>query len=135
MNKSQQQVLEFHQIFGAPVADKPTLIPEADWKLRVGLILEELIELEDAFLAGDLIEVADALGDLRYVVDGGGVQTGIDLDPIVDEIHRSNMTKLGADGKPIISRGEELDGKPLGKVLKGPNYEEPDIASVLAAQQ
>lgn len=72
----------------------------------------------------DLVETADALGDLDYVVQGGFLAFGLPASQITQEIHRSNMTKLGADGKPILA--------PDGKVVKGPNFQEPRIADVIA---
>lgn len=89
-----------------------------------------LRELETAFLAQDLdrsryylsIIVEDCLQTLT--------RAGIDPQPFFDEVQRSNMSKLGADGKPVRSRGWELDGAPLDKTLKGPNYSPPDLLSV-----
>lgn len=87
--------------------------------LRHELIREELAELKQAHDKGDLIGIADALADLAYVVVGAAVAFGIPLDRVFDEVHRSNMSKLGEDGKPIYRED--------GKVLKGPNYTPPDI--------
>jgi predicted HAD superfamily Cof-like phosphohydrolase len=133
MNKMQQQVKAFHIAFGAPVADKPTLIPDERGDLRADLIYEEWEEYGVALDDGDLVEIADALGDLLYVVFGAAIEHGIDLEPVFNEIHASNMSKLGADGKPITSRGEELDGAPAGKFLKGPGFQPPenDIKEIL----
>ena len=75
----------------------------------------------------DLIETADALGDLKYVVEGAALVFGIPLEPVFMEIHRSNMSKLGTDGKPIYRED--------GKVLKGPNYTPPNVAAVLAIER
>ena len=142
-----EQVREFHQTFGHPISDVPTEATPALRKLRLDLILEELKELAEAsgfelisvfndqtedmemvFIATqaevDLVEVADALGDLDYVVAGAALVFGLPHDAVVTEIHRSNMSKLGADGKPIYR--EDM------KVLKGPNYFKPDIAKVIA---
>ena len=116
-------VREFHEVFGHPVADEPGLIPDERAWLRYDLISEELSELFDAILAGDMVAIADALGDLDYVVQGAFLEWGIPELDTVREIHRSNMTKLGADGKPIY--------KDSGKVAKGPNFEEPDLEGVL----
>lgn len=91
--------------------------------LRVKLIREELKELEEAIVYKDLIEVADALTDLLYVVYGAGHTFGIDLNKTFEEVHRSNMTKLGPDGKAIKNA--------YGKVTKGPNYKEPNLQMVL----
>lgn len=91
--------------------------------LRLELIREEFEELTESTKKRDVIEMADALGDIAYVVVGFALEMGIDLNAVVAEIHASNMTKLGEDGKVI--RRED------GKVLKGPNYRKPDIKSVL----
>lgn len=119
-------VREFHEAFGTPVGDRPALISPDRASLRRALIAEELDELAEAQLMGDLVAIADALGDLAYVVYGAAIEYGIDLDAVVAEIHRSNMTKLGDDGKPIYRAD--------GKVLKGPHYEPPSLARVLEVQ-
>ncbi len=124
MKKLMAQVQEFHEVFGHPILITPTLAPENRAKLRIELIREELQEFIEAIEEGDIVKVADSLGDLAYVVAGAGHEFGIPLDLVVEEIHRSNMSKLGADGKPIY--------RDDGKSLKGPNYTPPDIASILA---
>ena len=119
-----QMVREFMETFGHPVFDKPTLIEDKAWEeMRVGLIEEELQELKEAVEARDIVAIADALGDLEYVVNGMALGCGIDLPAVVTEIHRSNMTKLGPDGKPIYRED--------GKILKGEGYEQPDLPTVL----
>lgn len=118
------QVGEFHRAFGLPVQDLPTEpVGAAQVALRQALIAEEVGELADAAAAGDLVGVADALADIVYVAYGTAHVYGIDLDAVLDEVHASNMTKLGADGRPV----HRADGK----VLKGPGYRAPDIAAVL----
>lgn len=77
----------------------------------------------------DLIEVLDALGDLNVVVNGFGVELGVDMRAVDAEIFASNMTKLGSDGQPIVSDG--TDGHPRGKIIKGPHFMEPQIAAAL----
>ena len=116
-------VRQFHEVFGHPVAGVPGLIPDERAWLRYDLIAEELSELFDAILTKDMVKIADALADLDYVVQGAFLEWGIPELDTVREIHRSNMTKLGADGKPIY--------KDSGKVAKGPNFEEPDLEGVL----
>lgn len=138
VKNSYQMVREFHEKFGHPIADEPTALTIDYQLMRLELIREELVELYEAcgydakaiaeatverWDATDIVEVADALGDLEYVVNGFAVSAGIDLPAVVTEIHRSNMTKLGEDGKPIYRED--------GKVLKGPNYEEPQLMDVL----
>ena len=92
--------------------------------LRQALIEEEVAELAAASRGGNLVGVADALADIVYVAYGTAHVYGIDLDAVLDEVHASNMTKLGADGRPV----RRADGK----VLKGPGYRSPDIAAILA---
>lgn len=92
--------------------------------LRLDLIFEETQELVVAVSAYDIIEVADALADLLYVTYGAALEFGIPIDRIFEEVHRSNMTKLGEDGQPLYREGD-------AKVLKGPNYERPNIEGVL----
>ena len=109
----------FMKTFGQEVKTKPEF-PDLDTvALRYDLIREELQELFDAIGEKDIVEVADALTDILYVTYGAGHAFGIDLDACFDEVQRSNMSKLGADGKPIY--------RDDGKVLKGPNYFEPDL--------
>jgi predicted HAD superfamily Cof-like phosphohydrolase len=132
-------VREFHAAFNHYISDKPTLTPtgcddpKSLHNLRVKLIREELEELEEALAANDIVEVADAISDLLYVVVGAGVVYGIPMEETFAEVHRSNMTKLGEDGRPILNGVNcDLDpSKPLGKVIKGPNFREPDFRSIL----
>lgn len=111
------------RLYGPPAF----LESDADNELRVSLIEEEAQEFADAVHARDIVETADAIGDLLYVVYGAALAFGIDADAVLAEVHRSNMTKLGEDGKPIY---RETDGK----VLKGPNFELPKIARVLGIE-
>ena len=92
-------------------------------ELRYALIEEELHELREALDDKNIVEVADALTDLLYVVYGAGHSFGISLDKCFEEVHNSNMSKLGADGMPIYRED--------GKVLKGPNYWKPDLKKVI----
>ncbi len=147
-----QQVGEFHRVYSHPLHTRPQIPDTKTAKLRLALILEEFIELSEAMLdesqpsaksyldklnasfseidsltdedmAVDLVEVADALTDINYVTYGAGHCFGVDLDVTMEEVQRSNMSKLGADGKPIYSE--------QGKVLKGPNYEPPNLKKIL----
>jgi predicted HAD superfamily Cof-like phosphohydrolase len=126
-NTNFEMVKEFHEKFAHPVraiSDGPKLITDETLKsLRLDLIAEEFAELQYAVEAGDIIEIADALTDLLYVVYGAGHCYGIDLDACFEEVHASNMSKLGEDGKPIY--------RDDGKVLKGPNFKLPDLRKVL----
>jgi predicted HAD superfamily Cof-like phosphohydrolase len=117
---------DFMEAFGQAVHIEPTLRSEPVQDLRVDLIAEELDELRAAFANHDIVEVADALTDLLYVVYGAGHAFGIDLDECFYEVHKSNMSKLGEDHRPIY--------RDDGKVLKGPNYFPPDLARVLCIE-
>jgi predicted HAD superfamily Cof-like phosphohydrolase len=114
---------DFMEAFGQEVLDKPTLPDFNLAELRIDLIQEELQELIDALDAKDIVEIADALTDILYVTYGAGHSFGIDLDECFLEVHRSNMTKLGEDGRPLY--------RPDGKVMKGPNYETPQLAKII----
>lgn len=117
----QDLVREFHFRFSAPIGCD--LDNDLVNKLRYDLIREELDELFDALFDRDLVAIADALGDLAYVVYGAAVTYGIDLDPVIREIHRSNMSKLMPDGS--VAYRED------GKVLKGPNFTPPNLAPLV----
>lgn len=100
---SQRCVMDFHTAFDILISPSPTLADEKTRSLRVELIREEFRELMDAYDKEDIVEVADALGDLIYVVVGAALSHGIDIAPVFAEIHRSNMSKVGGfkreDGK------------------------------------
>tara|TARA_B100002052_G_C15750973_1_gene537720 strand:- start:282 stop:650 length:369 start_codon:yes stop_codon:yes gene_type:complete len=114
-----EKVKEFMTIFGQEVKTKPEFPSEKILDLRKKLIEEEYQELKDAIDDNDIIEVADALTDILVVTYGAGIAFGIDLDKCFEEVHRSNMSKLSDEGKPIYNE--------YGKVMKGPNYSPPDI--------
>jgi predicted HAD superfamily Cof-like phosphohydrolase len=116
-------VREFHEKFHVAIEAEPTFPSQAIRDLRFELIQEELGELEVADGNDDLIEVADALTDLLYVIYGMGHAYGINLDDCFREVHASNMSKLGHDGKPILRAD--------GKIMKGPNFRLPDLQRVL----
>ena len=118
-----EKVENFMIAFKQEVKVQPELADFNTAELRLDLITEELDELSVAIDNDDLVEIADALTDLLYVVYGAGHAYGIDLDECFDEVHRSNMSKLGEDGKPIYRED--------GKVLKGPDYFTPDLESIL----
>lgn len=105
--------------FGQEVKLRPDWAGDEVADLRIELIAEELQELCEAVDNRDMAEIADALTDLLYVVYGAGAAYGIDLDATFDEVHESNMSKLGEDGNPIYRED--------GKILKGPNYWAPDM--------
>jgi predicted HAD superfamily Cof-like phosphohydrolase len=114
-----EDVKIFMKTFGQKVITKPEFPDKRTMNLRFDLIKEELNELEQAMKEKDLKEVADALADILYVTYGAGCAYGIDLDKCFKEVQRSNMSKLGEDGKPIFNE--------KGKVMKGPNYIEPNL--------
>lgn len=118
-----EKVENFMRAFGQDVKDHPELADFNTAELRLELITEEVQELATAIDNDDIVEIADALTDILYVVYGAGHAYGIDLDDCFDEVHRSNMSKLGPDGKPIYRED--------GKVLKGPDYSPPDLESVI----
>ena len=112
-------VKTFMETFGQMVRTKPQFPDEKTMQLRYDLIKEELNELELAMKTKNLKEAADALADILYVTYGAGYAYGIDLDKCFKEVQRANMSKLGTDGKPIYND--------KGKVMKGPNYSEPNL--------
>ncbi|MGO9381179.1 MAG: hypothetical protein ACLP4W_03575 [Mycobacterium sp.] len=129
LSEPMQCVLEFHRAFGLPGAARPlapAAVPAALAELRIALLVEEVQEFADAARSGDLVALADALADIAYVTYGAALTYGIDLDAVLREIHRSNMTKLGPDGRPVL-RGD-------GKVLKPASYRPPDVQALLAVQ-
>lgn len=116
---------DFMEAFGQKVELEPTWPDFNTRELRLELIQEELDELAQAIDERDMVQIADALTDLLYVVYGAGHAFGIDLDECFAEVHRSNMSKLGPNGKPIHRED--------GKVMKGPGYFEPDLEGILGA--
>ncbi|MBV9447509.1 MAG: nucleoside triphosphate pyrophosphohydrolase family protein [Streptosporangiaceae bacterium] len=120
-------VTEFHAAFRLPVRELPSadIDPELA-SLRIALLEEETGEFVTAAEKGDLIGIADALADVVYVAYGTALTYGIDLDAVLQEVHRSNMSKLDADGRPLI--------RDDGKVLKSERYSAPDIRAVLDRQ-
>ena len=113
----------FMNTFGQEVKNKASFSTDKINQLRCDLIEEELNELKEAMNNKDLVEVADALTDLLYVTYGAGHAFGIDLDKCFDEVQKSNMSKLGEDGKPIYNDA--------GKVMKGPNYFKPNLSKFI----
>lgn len=136
MSSSFDKVRQFHQTFRCPVSDTAHDPGDQLRRLRLHLLMEELTELANA--SGyemeitlselqtrpvDLVECADALGDIEYVTHGAHLVYGFPGPLVLNEIHRANMSKLGGDGQPMHRED--------GKILKGPNYKPPDIAMVL----
>jgi predicted HAD superfamily Cof-like phosphohydrolase len=118
-----EQVKIFHETYGLPVEAAPNISDAKTNALRINLLAEELDELKEALEAGDIVEVLDALTDLQYVLDGAYLSFGLHTvkDAAFEEVQRSNMSKLGEDGKPIRRESD-------GKILKGPNFFEPDLS-------
>jgi predicted HAD superfamily Cof-like phosphohydrolase len=126
MKKYTDAVHEFHSAFKLGIKNEPTAdLGEAKNLLRFNLMKEENEEYLEAANANDLVEVADALGDMLYILAGTIIEHGMQykIAEVFDEIQRSNMSKLGEDGHPIFRED--------GKVLKGPNYFKPNISSIL----
>lgn len=119
-------VSEFHKAFGLGMKETPTANLGIEKNLlRYELMREENEEYLEAANNDDLVEVADALGDMLYILCGTIIEHGMQhkIEEVFNEIQRSNMSKLGADGKPIYRED--------GKVLKGPNYFKPNIQNIL----
>ncbi|WP_431945274.1 MazG nucleotide pyrophosphohydrolase domain-containing protein [Actinacidiphila sp. bgisy167] len=119
-------VREFHTAFGLDVRPRPTEIPPVLAAHRQDLLAEEVAEVAEASEKGPLDHLAHELADVVYVAYGTALVHGIDLDEVIAEIHRANMSKLGPDGRPALRAD--------GKVLKGEHYRAPDVAAVLRAQ-
>ena len=120
-----KSVEEFHEVFKIGNASEITLVEERDFTLRYNLIKEENEEYLEACKNGDIIEVADALGDQLYILFGTILKHGLQhkIEEVYDEIHRSNMSKLDEQGNPIYRED--------GKILKSNLYFRPNIKSVL----
>ena len=118
-----RKVGTFMKTFGQEVKTKPSFSTDKINKLRLDLIKEELEELTEAMNNKDLLEVADALTDILYVTYGAGHAFGINLDECFNEVQKSNMSKLGKDGKPIFNE--------FGKVMKGPDYFKPNLSKFI----
>ncbi len=118
-----EKVRLFMTTFGQEVKNKASLSSENINNLRINLIEEELNEFKEAVKKKDLKEAADALTDILYVTYGAGHAFGINLDKCFEEVQKSNMSKLGDDGKPIYNE--------KGKVMKGPKYFKPDLKKFL----
>jgi len=126
MKRKIKAVANFHQAFGLGISQRPRAdLGREKNLLRFNLMDEENREYLEAANRGDLVEVADALGDMLYILCGTILEHGMQakIEEVFEEIQRSNMSKLGADGKPVYRED--------GKVLKGPNYFRPDIRAIL----
>jgi predicted HAD superfamily Cof-like phosphohydrolase len=126
MKKLLEHVKIFHKAFGLDVSE----VQKADLgldknMLRYKLMREENEEYLEAASQGDLVEVADALGDMLYILCGTIISHGMQhkIEEVFEEIHRSNMSKLDKNGEPIYRED--------GKVLKGPDYFRPELKDIL----
>ena len=130
MKKYTDAVTQFHTAFKIGHRETPKAnLGKAKNTLRFNLMKEENEEYLEAANNDDLVEVADALGDMLYILCGTLIEHGLQdkITEVFDEIQRSNMSKLGADGQPIYRED--------GKVLKGPNYFKPNIAAILNSEK
>ncbi|MEU6538661.1 MazG nucleotide pyrophosphohydrolase domain-containing protein [Streptomyces sp. NPDC047000] len=119
-------VRAFHLAFGLDARETPTEVPPALAAHRGELLAEEAAEVAEVSVGAPLDRLAHELADVVYVAYGTALVHGIDLDAVIAEIHRSNMTKLGPGGQ-VARRAD-------GKVLKGEHYEAPDVGAVLRGQ-
>tara|TARA_B100000963_G_C22538088_1_gene630836 strand:+ start:498 stop:869 length:372 start_codon:yes stop_codon:yes gene_type:complete len=119
-----EKVGMFMKTFGQEIKKKPSLSTDKINNLRINLIEEEFKEFKEALNKKDLKEVADALTDILYVTYGAGHAFGINLDKCFEEVQKSNMSKLGEDGKPVYNE--------QGKVMKGPKYFKPNLNKFLS---
>lgn len=125
MKKQLESVKLFHQSFGLGVSEVTKAdLGESVNMLRFNLMKEENEEYLEAVQNNDIVEIADALGDMLYILCGTIIEHGLQhkIEEVFDEIQRSNMSKLGEDGKPIYRED--------GKVMKGPNYFKPDFTKI-----
>jgi len=126
MKDKLKAVQKFHEVYKLGFEQKPVAkLDDAKLKLRFDLMAEENEEYLEAAISNDLVEVADALGDMLYILCGTILEHGMQhkIEEVFNEIQRSNMSKLDAEGKPIYRED--------GKVMKGPNYFKPNIAEIL----
>jgi predicted HAD superfamily Cof-like phosphohydrolase len=125
MNKQIEHVRTFHEVYEVPVLNNPGMPSKERQLLRLRLLSEELQEYKEACENNDLVEVADSLVDLAYILFGTVLEHGLDkhFETMFEEVQRSNMSKLDENGMPI--KRED------GKVLKGPNFFLPDLKGVL----
>ena len=126
MKRQLKQLWDFQSAYNSTRNTKPTLLSDKECYLRYHLGLEELKEYIEAVNNDDLVEITDSLADQLYILLGTMVAHGMQdiIEDVFDEVHRSNMSKLGEDGKPIYRED--------GKVLKGPNFTPPNIEQFLA---
>ena len=117
-----QDVRDFHAKHGLLIGDRPTFPDQNEIQFRENLILEEIKETLQAIQDRNLVELADGIADSIYVLLGCAISFGVDLRPVWEEVQKSNMSKDTGD-----KRGD-------GKVVKGPNFQPPNIKSILKEQ-
>lgn len=123
MTTPYHKVKKFHEIYDCNIGNSAKFPDTEERELRKNLLIEEFEEYLLAEAEDDLVEVADALGDMLYIIYGTAVSYGLPINEIFDEIHNSNLSKLDENGLPI--RRDD------GKILKGPNYFRPDISAII----
>jgi predicted HAD superfamily Cof-like phosphohydrolase len=126
MKKQLEAVALFHKTYNLGISHEvKAAISEQKKQLRYDLMKEENEEYFEAAQKNDIVEIADALGDMLYILCGTILEHGLQykIEEVFDEIQRSNMSKLGEDGKPIYRED--------GKVMKGPNYFKPNFVPIL----
>lgn len=129
MRKQLGNLEEFHEAFNSVMNDSPTLVDRETFELRFKLLKEENEEYLDACFDGNLVEIADALGDQLYIVLGSIITHGLQhvIEEVFERIHQNNMSKL-VDGKPLINGVNVFDNtRPIGKILKPENWKPVDL--------
>ena len=128
MNKLLSDVIIFHKTYGQPIGQSPEIPSQHRQDLRIKLIAEEFQELKDAFAANSIVDVADALTDLLYVINGCIIECGLQhcIEKCHDEVQASNMSKLDKYGNPIYRHD--------GKILKGPLFFKPNLTKIINEQ-
>lgn len=135
MKQQIKQLEEFQKAFNSTYNNSPTLLSKEEWELRYKLSEEELLEYKEACEAGDLVEITDSITDRLFLIIGDAVSHGLHhiLEDAFNEVVRSNMSKLGLDGRPIINgeNGVYDETRPLGKILKPSHFSEPNLKQFL----
>ena len=129
MRKQLGNLEEFHEAFNSVMNDSPNLVDRETFELRFKLLKEENEEYLDACFDGNLVEIADALGDQLYIVLGSIITHGLQhvIEEVFERIHQNNMSKL-VDGKPLINGVNVFDDtRPIGKILKPENWKPVDL--------
>ena len=129
MKRQIDHVAKFHEVFKIGNAEEPVAQVDREvYELRHRLMHEENEEYLEAAERGDLVEIADALGDMMYILAGTILKHGLHdiIEDVFEEIQRSNMSKLDSNGNPIMRED--------GKILKSDQYFRPDIASVIRSK-